>query len=662
MRRLIALTLAFFLLAPTEQVSAHGMGESYDLPLPLWLYLFGAAAVVLISFFQVGIFATERHTLHRYPRFNLLRIGPFQALFTAPPFLFFLRLLSVMLFLLVVVSGLFGQQSPDINFAPTFVWVVWWVGFSFFTAFIGNLWPLVNPWKVIFEWAKGLAKRLGFEKGLKLKEPLSRSWGIWPALVLYAVFVWTELVFWGSTVPFDISVLILLYSGLTWGGMAVFGKEAWVGRGEAFSVFFGILARFAPTEVRVTNPGLCQSCASSACEATAGGGVNCYECFARAKPEDRELNLRPWAVGLARAEEVPPGGLVFVVFVLAAVAYDSLLSTPLWVRLDELTAMPQTLGLVAMPLFFLAAYLGFVKMAQLLGGGYVPFGRLAAAYVYSLVPIAIAYQVAHYYTLFLIQGQAIFALVSDPFGWGWDLFGTAGYGIYAGLVDAAFVWYSQVALIVAGHVIGMYIAHVVSLRFLRDRSLAMRSQYPMLVLMVLYTVFSLWLLSGPGAETDRSEQQGARPTADLTVDLRDSEGNPVGTAKLFGRPEGVRIEIQLQQGQQAIGPGEHAVHIHERGDISPDFGAAGEHFNSTGAQHGFQNSEGPHAGDLGNINVLADGSGTYVSDNDRVTLSGGGNGLLDEDGSALVIHEKADDYQTDPEGGSGDRAAAGVIE
>ena len=190
----------------------------------------------------------------------------------------------------------------------------------------------------------------------------------------------------------------------------------------------------------------------------------------------------------------------------------------------------------------------------------------------------------------------------------------------------------------------------------------MRSQYPMLALMVLYTVFSLWLLSQPVVTRDRSEQEAPTATADLTANLRDSEGNPVGTAKVFGRPEFVRIEIELQQGQQAVGPGEHAVHIHETGDVSPDFEAAGEHFNPTGAKHGFQNSEGPHAGDLGNINVLADGSSTYLSDNDRVTLSGGGNELLDEDGSALVIHEKPDDYQIDPEGGSGDRVAAGVIE
>ena len=163
--------------------------------------------------------------------------------------------------------------------------------------------------------------------------------------------------------------------------------------------------------------------------------------------------------------------------------------------------MPSTLGLVALPLVFLAVYLGFVKLSQLFGLGYIPFGRLAAAYVYSLVPIALAYQVAHYYTLLLIQGQAIIALVSDPFGWGWNLFGTADYKINPGLIGADFVWYSQIALMVAGHVIAIYIAHVAALRLLRDPKLAMRSQYPMVALMILYTVFSLWILSQPIVET-----------------------------------------------------------------------------------------------------------------------------------------------------------------
>jgi hypothetical protein len=296
--------------------------------------------------------------------------------------------------------------------------------------------------------------------------------------------------------------------------MILFGKGTWLRGGEAFSVFFGILARFAPTEVRVTDPGLCKGCETS-CGAADGGCVNCYECFARAAPEDRQLNLRPPAVGLARPEPVSADRLAFVVFVLAIVTYDGLMATPLWLRVRTLAApvvetlgisgleglyIVQTLGLIVVPLLFLAAYLGFVKLAQVFSGGVIPTRRLAAAYVYTLVPIALAYQIAHYYTLLVIQGQSIIALASDPLGRGWDLFGTAGYEINVGVVSADFVWYSQVALIVVGHVIAVYLAHGISLRLLQDKKRAARSQYPMLALMVLYTVFSLWILNQPVIE------------------------------------------------------------------------------------------------------------------------------------------------------------------
>ncbi len=154
--------------------------------------------------------------------------------------------------------------------------------------------------------------------------------------------------------------------------------------------------------------------------------------------------------------------------------------------------------------------------------------------------------------------------------------------------------------------------------------------------------------------------QGGEATA--TADLEDADGNLVGEAEFVEGPNGVTINVNIRQGQQALDPGEHGIHIHESGDITPDFEAAGEHFNPTNAQHGFSNPEGPHAGDLENITINQDGSSTYTTRTDRITLSGGERSILDSDGSALVIHSAADDYETNPSGESGDRLVAGVIE
>ena len=501
LHRALAAALAFFFIPVLAGPAlAHGFGGSYNLPVPLWLYLYGAAAAVVLSFVPLAIFSGKgRDAAYRYPRFDLFRIGPLGALLNARPLVAGLRLLSVALFALVIFAGLFGNQDVY-NVAPLFVWVLWWVGFGFFVAFVGNLWPLVNPWKILFEWADGLARRLDPKVGLELRAGYPASLGVWPAVALYLAFVWIENVFSGAAAPGYIAMFALVYTAITLYGMAFFGKETWLRRGEAFSVFFDLLGRFAPAEVRTRNAELCQGC--DQCEVAIdpdGGCVNCYGCFERAAPGERELNLRPPAVGLGLPEPAVPGGVAFVVLVLAGVTYDGLLETPLWVEVVRLTPVNQTLGLVLVVAVFLGAYLGFVGLSRALGGG-MGFWRLATAYAFSLVPIAVAYQIAHYYTLLLVQGQAVVGYASDPFGWGWDLFGTADFRPRYGIVGAGFVWYSQVTLIVAGHVVAVYLAHLISLRLLRDPRGALLSQLPMLVLMVLYTVSSLWILAQPIVE------------------------------------------------------------------------------------------------------------------------------------------------------------------
>jgi hypothetical protein len=228
-RRLIAQILSLLLLfALPGRVLAHGFGRSQDLPLPSWLYLFAVSAVVLVSFVQISLLVGVGHALRPYPHFDLLRNRSLRAALTSRPQLLALRSLSVLLFFLVVLSGLFGRQAPEQNFAPAFVWIIWWVGLGFFTAFVGNVWPLLNPWKILFEWADGVARRLG--AGLEFRKPYPAGLDVWPALALFAAFVWVELVFEGSSSPFAIALLAVLYSVFTWTGMAVFGKEVWLRR------------------------------------------------------------------------------------------------------------------------------------------------------------------------------------------------------------------------------------------------------------------------------------------------------------------------------------------------------------------------------------------------------------------------------------------------
>jgi Cu-Zn family superoxide dismutase len=177
-------------------------------------------------------------------------------------------------------------------------------------------------------------------------------------------------------------------------------------------------------------------------------------------------------------------------------------------------------------------------------------------------------------------------------------------------------------------------------------------RYRRAVLLVLFG--ALLLALGAGAAL----AQGA---GTATAELEDTEGNPVGDATFTEGPDGVTINANLRPGQDVAGPGAHGVHIHETGEISPDFEAAGEHFNPNDAQHGLQNPEGPHGGDLEELTVNDDGSASYMTTTDRITLSSGSNSILDSDGSTLIVHAGSDDQETDPTGETGGRVAAGVI-
>jgi hypothetical protein len=485
---------------------AHGFGERYDLPVPLNFFLVGAAATVALSFAVIGLFVRRRPESYSYPRYNLLGPRPLAAVLTSRVFLIGIQAISVGLFLLVISTALFGTVRPIDNLSPTLVWIIWWVGMGYVAALLGHLWMLINPWKIVFEWGERLMGDPGTQGTGMFSYP--ERWDVWPALVLFVIFAWVENVYSGAARPFNLGILILLYSMVTWGGMLAFGKHQWLRHGEPFSVLFGFFARFSPTEVAVTNARLCGTCEVE-CELTDGRCIDCYACFERAEAGQRELNLRPYAVGLANPGRVSTATALFVVLALATVTFDGFTATPTWGDIQTaaystasifgqstLDAI-DTAGLVVLPLIFLAVYLVFSWAIGQLSGGQVPVAEVARRFVFSLVPIALAYNLAHFLSLLLVQGQLIIPLASDPFGVGWDLFGTADYKLDIGIIGARFVWFMSVGAIVAGHIVAVYIAHVVALRTVPDHSSALRGQYPMLLLMVSYTATSLWIIAQP---------------------------------------------------------------------------------------------------------------------------------------------------------------------
>ena len=474
---------------------AHGFGQRFDLPLPLWLWVTGAGATIVLTFLLMALFMKEgRHTVE-YPRLDLLQFRPVRWA-ANPRTVAILRLLAVLLCALTVCAGLIGNQDPYSNLIPTMVWVIWWVGVAFACALIGDLWSLINPWRTAFAWAEGAygAATHGRRLSRAIEYP---TWlGAWPAVFVFLAFAWAELVWGDRNVPNRLGLALFGYSLFTWLGMFVFGRETWLRHAEAFTVAFGVLARFAPTEF------------------VAPSG----------RESNRQFNLRPPGAGLMAATPVSWSLMAFVILMLATVTFDGFQETSMMQKIDtgaqsshaiasllfdlselglEESRVTHTLTLVGFAVAFLAVF--WVTNWISLRGAEARSGQTTGAdltasvsacwFVLTLVPISVAYHLSHYFSLLLTAGQFVIPLSSDPFGWGWNLFGTVGYKVNLTIVSPTVFWYSAVALILLGHVIAVYLAHVVALRLFGSQ--AFLREVPMVLLMVAYTTLSLWILAQP---------------------------------------------------------------------------------------------------------------------------------------------------------------------
>ena len=312
------------------------------------------------------------------------------------------------------------------------------------------------------------------------------------AVALFVAFAWMELVWPESESPLWIATAIVAYSAVTWIGMVLFGRRTWLEAGEAFWVVFGIIGRFAPLQP-----------------------ADSYEA---ARPR---LRLRGYGAALVAERPVGVSLMAMVLVMLATVTFDGFKETSTWLAIrdgivataalrpvllllrditGDLNMVIETAGLLVFPLIFAVVYLAFAAATRWAAGGGGPSpSTLGTArwFVLSLVPIAIAYHLAHYLSYLMIAGQMAIPLASDPLGLGWNLFGTARYRVDIGVINARTVWSVSVAAIVVGHVAAVAIAHRTALLAFGNARRAIRSQVPMLILMVAYTTVSLWILAQP---------------------------------------------------------------------------------------------------------------------------------------------------------------------
>jgi hypothetical protein len=452
-----------------ELLLGHGLVSRSDLPIPEWLFAWAAVMVLVVSFVALAALWPQPKLQDEGWRPLPRGLG---RLLAARPVEIVCGIVGVALLVAVVYTGLRGTQSSTANFAPTFVYVIFWIGLVPVSVLFGDVFRAFNPWRAIgraVAFVAGLAARGDLPAPLAYPERLGR----WPAAAGIFAFAVLELVASNGDRPENLAIATLVYSALTFVGMALYGLEAWIDRGEGFSVYFNLFSRLSPVERR--------------------GG---------------EVGLRKPLSGLAGLEPLP-GTVPLVAVMIGSVTFDGASEAPLWTGIapdiasffGDLGLSPSraleaafAVGLIASVALVYVLYRLGVAGARSVGGGFSA-ERLGGTFAHTLVPIALAYVAAHYLTLLLFQGQAIAFLASDPLGDGSDLFGTADQTIDYGVIGANATWYWQVGFVVAGHVAGLTLAHDRAIALYDRAQLAVRSQYWMLAVMVAFTSLALWLLS-----------------------------------------------------------------------------------------------------------------------------------------------------------------------
>jgi hypothetical protein len=460
-----AATLIASALAPTPAF-AHGLVGKQDLPIPKVVFAWAACAVLVVSFAGLAtLWPTARlQELHERPVFRVPRAFPVLA-----------GAFGVAFFALIVYAGLAGEQfSAQNNLINTIIFVTFWIGIPFASVLVGDVFRAVNPWLAIARAVAWAGRRFGI--GAPEPLPYPERVGRWPAALGILAFAWVELVYVNKDDPSTLAIMAMAYAAVQLVGMSLYGISAWERNADAFAVYFGLFARLSPL-----------------------------------RWVDGELRVRRPLEGVV-ALDTPPGTVALVVTMIGTTSFDGFSQGPTWTSIaDKLQTAFQDIGLSAERALELSFTLGLIGVVLAIGALYRigiagirsvhpsdNAGELSRRFIHTLVPIALAYVVAHYFSLLVYQSQALAYLASDPLGTGSDYFGTATVAINYGVISANQVWYVQVAALLAGHVAGLVLAHDRAIATYDDPKEAVRSQYWMLTVMVCFTSLGLWLLSNVG--------------------------------------------------------------------------------------------------------------------------------------------------------------------
>ena len=466
------INLFIFCLSLSPLAFSHSIDERYDLPLPLDLFIYGSGAVVFFSFLGIFLLFTKvNHQInYSFVIFKNISKNNFWRLLKIA-----LQICSCILFFVILGACFWGNPNPLDNLAPNFIWITWWLGFSICIGLFGDFWPLVNPWIIIFN---VLEKFIFPHRSLIASNSTIFSNTAYIATFFLFLWSWLEVVYPVAFVPKQIGYLIIIWTVISFTLMLLYGKLYWKYHIDFFSIYFSILGKF---------------------------GLFAYDY------KKDSLIIRPLGFGLSvniTNQSEPKGLSAFIIAMLSTVLFDGLHGNQVWIifelfiennfsfLIDANRYVIGTIGLFMTWLIFFSVYQLSCWVSQKLCPS-LELKNLADRLALSLIPIAIAYLVAHNFSSFVIQVQNIVYLISDPFHRGWNIFNTVNFRPNIAILDAGFTWYLALSSIVIGHIMAIFICHFMILKITNSKKEIIGLSLPITFIMVLLTMMSLIIIAEP---------------------------------------------------------------------------------------------------------------------------------------------------------------------
>ena len=467
----IKFQLSAFIFILPEFAFAHAGQRGHVMLLPTDLYIGGGAAVVAFTFIFMIIVIGKSDIGKK------IKLNQPEAQIKTVSWLSFLSLTAM--FILIWI-GFKGNSDPMQNLLPLTTWIVWWIGLTMATALFGNFWNIISPWPA-------LGKLISFFPGIHLNsksEHLSLGkLAYWPAVILFFLYAWLELVHPSPMDPVTLARIIVIYLILTASGILIFGSKQWLNTCEPFTVFFRMVSWLSP--------------------------IYLIPAKERKNASSSRISVRMPCSGLLRSELLPLSGKAFVLLVLSTVSFDGLSRTFWWLSLNGINplefpgktfmVLTNTFGLFSTFLVFAAAY----YLTHIISCSLNYHSKPSGNFIYSMIPIAFGYHFAHYLPTFLVDIQYALIALSDPFSLGWNLFGTSEWTVSASFLSdfesVVMIWFLQISAIVLAHVAAVIVAYLLQLHDSPNGQNSILVQIPATLLMIGYTVFGLWLLSTPVA-------------------------------------------------------------------------------------------------------------------------------------------------------------------